>query len=509
MTPAMTTIRSILAVLALTGSAACAGAPEAPEAMPPATALAPLPASAFDENEMALTPQALQADFHALYNGLKEAHYDLYARQSQTAYDALFETMLAGLDRPLRPSEAAIVFQRFAAFGNIAHARLDAPNHVWSRYRNAGGAAAPIFLRIRDGRIFVTESYDDNVAPGDEILAIEGRPAQYWLKRLGRNIAADSPYLAATQLEFSFPRILWHELGAVSEVAFDIRRDGARKSVRVATIDAETLQARADRNKGRFFALDSNTRRTEMLEGDIAYLYPGPFYAVETPETMWDPSAFALFIDQSFETFLDANAKALIIDLRDNPGGDNSFSDVMVAWFADEPFRFASQFLVRSSRQSEASNQARIDAFPQSAEGVSGLFAEAYASTPYGETFPFEIPEAAPRSGARFDGPVFALIDRYSYSNAASVAALLQDYGFAVILGEETSDLPTSYGAMESFTLPNSGLVVGYPKALIIRPSGDMSDRGVVPDIAIGRPVFSETDVVLDTALEIVREQLK
>ena len=506
MKPAVTIIRSALAVLSLTGLAACAGAPDT---IPPATTLAPLPASAFAENETELAPETLQADFRALYDGLKEAHYDLYARQSKPAYDALFETMLAGLDKPLRPSEAAIVFQRFAAFGNIAHARLDGPYGVWSRYREGGGTAVPVYLRIRDGRIFVTESYDDGVTPGDEILAIEGLPAQYWLERLGRNIAADTPYLMATQLEFSFPRILWHELGAVPEIDFTIRRDGIRKSVRVATIDAETLQARADRNEGRFFALDSNTRRAQMLDGGVAYLYPGPFYAVETPETIWDPSAFSAFIDESFETFLDAGAAALIIDLRDNPGGDNSFSDLMVAWFADEPFRFASQFLIRSSRQSEASNQARIDAFPQAAEGVSGQFAEAYAATPYGETFPFEIPEASPRPGARFSGPVFALIDRYSYSNTASVAALLQDYGFAVILGEETSDLPTSYGAMESFSLPNSGLVVGYPKALIIRPSGDMSDRGVIPDIAIDRPIFSETDVVLDTALEVVRERLK
>ena len=51
----------------------------------------------------------------------------------------------------------------------------------------------------------------------------------------------------------------------------------------------------------------------------------------------------------------------VVIDLRQNPGGDNSFSDPMVAWFATEPFRFASSFHVRSSVEAHASNQARID----------------------------------------------------------------------------------------------------------------------------------------------------
>lgn len=34
--------------------------------------------------------------------------------------------------------------------------------------------------------------------------------------------------------------------------------------------------------------------------------------------------------------------------LRDNPGGDNSFSDRMVAWFASRPFRFSDEFSIRT-----------------------------------------------------------------------------------------------------------------------------------------------------------------
>ncbi len=45
------------------------------------------------------------------------------------------------------------------------------------------------------------------------------------------------------------------------------------------------------------------------------------------------------------------------------------------------------------------------------------------------------------------------------------------------IVGEETSDLATTYGAMESFTLPRTGLKVGFPQARIIQPSGDIGLR--------------------------------
>ncbi len=111
-----------------------------------------------------------------------------------------------------------------------------------------------------------------------------------------------------------------------------------------------------------------------------------------------------------------------------------------------------------------------------------------------------------PRRGARFGGKVYVLINRHSYSNAVQVAAMSQDYGFAMIVGEETSDLATTIGAMEQFTLSRTGITVGFPKAEIIRVNGDTSARGVVPDIVIDTPVIESTsDVVLQRALAIAR----
>jgi C-terminal processing protease CtpA/Prc len=89
-----------------------------------------------------------------------------------------------------------------------------------------------------------------------------------------------------------------------------------------------------------------------------------------------------------------------------------------------------------------------------------------------------------------------------------SVAALVQDYKFGTVLGEATSDMATTYGAMETFALPNTGIVVGFPKAHIVRPNGDLRARGVTPDIAIAIPVVqTPADAVLQRAVEIARGQ--
>ena len=47
-----------------------------------------------------------------------------------------------------------------------------------------------------------------------------------------------------------------------------------------------------------------------------------------------------------------------------------------------------------------------------------------------------------------------AFIDKAS--NVAGMAAQVQDYGFGAFMREPTADLATTYGAVESFTLPHS-----------------------------------------------------
>jgi C-terminal processing protease CtpA/Prc len=85
------------------------------------------------------------------------------------------------------------------------------------------------------------------------------------------------------------------------------------------------------------------------------------------------------------------------------------------------------------------------------------------------------------------------------------VAATVQDLGFGTLLGEETSDLAATYGAMETFTLSRTGIAVGFPKARIVRPGGATTERGVVPDVPLRAPIVAgTTDAVLEQALAVI-----
>jgi C-terminal processing protease CtpA/Prc len=459
------------------------------------------------ETPAPLQPDALRADFATLYTGLQAAHYDLYARRPKAEYDALYEHMRGDLDRPLPPLEAWRRFQRFAAFGRVAHARIDPPAGAWEAFRTGGGKAFPLFLRTRGERVYIADDFSGlpGLAQGDEIMEVQGQPVQAWLDRARAQVSADNRYLADAQLETQLPMLAWLADGAMQSYTVEVvRAEGRREVLQVPARSREEFAA-AGKSRPPRFELDWNAREARVLDDGIGYLRPGPFYD-NRPEVAhpWDTTAFVAFIDGAFSDFRRQGVERLLIDLRDNPGGDNSFSDPMLAWFASKPFRFSPQFDIRVSEQTTESNRQRLTTGDD--DSVSARMARAYEGKPLRSRVAFPIPEVAPHAGDRFTGRVFLLVNRHSYSNTVLVAAVAQDYGFGTVLGEETADLASTYGAMEKFPLPHTGLEVGYPKARILRPSGDAQARGVIPDVAIETPLTaSKEDVVLARALEIVR----
>lgn len=457
------------------------------------------------------TPAELRADFTALYEGLQSAAFDLYAFTPRAKLDQAYHETLARLDKPMTLFQAQIRFEEFASLIHMGHARVDLPRAVWTKHLKDGGKAFPLSIRVVDDKVFVAQNKSglEEILAGDQILEMNGAKMNDWLKRTERHVSAETPYMAHSLMEFDFPIYVWVELPNVDEFRLTLRKsNGKTQKVRMpARTSAEMKSFAAVQPPS--LSLEEPLREAKILAGNMAYLRPGPFYNAEAKNgaEAWDVSGFRAFIDDAFAKFNAAHTERLIVDLRGNPGGDNLFSDVMIAWFADKPFRFFSQFKVRVSPESIKANADRIENDAAAAGPVSRQYADMYAKAKPGEIVDFELALVEPRKEERYRGKVFLLIDRQSYSNTVAVAALVQDYKFGTVLGEATSDMATTYGAMEKFTLPNTGMTVGYPKAHIVRPNGDLRVRGVTPDVAIPIPVVeTPADEVLKRAIAIARE---
>ena len=255
--------------------------------------------------------------------------------------------------------------------------------------------------------------------------------------------------------------------------------------------------------------VDFDSRELRLLEDGVAYLRPGPFHNIEaTPEgpaPSYEDSAYRRFLDDAFTKIIAAGTEDLIIDLRNNGGGDNSFSDPMIAWFASRPFRFASRFMLKASEETKAWYAKQEAAGEVESGSLLARMVAAERAQSNGTRYAFELPLVEPRQEPRYTGRVHVLVNRHSYSNAASVAAIIQDYGFGTIYGEETADVPTTYASVLHFELTNSGITVTYPKSYIVRPSGDERLLGVVPDVAIESDPVSGEDEMLRAVIARIR----
>ena len=458
----------------------------------------------------ALTREQAIADLDRLYRGLVAAEADLFAETPESVFEARHRELTERLKTPISKAELHTELQRFAALARHSHTRIDQLNPGWSDFIEAGGEVFPLSLQVAHGEVIVAAAPGDSgIKAGDRILAIEGEPNPIWLARFKRNISAETPALAYAMMDGGEPYFAWLEYGGRDGFDIKIERGGEPVDVRLDALPLEALYDLAPEASG----FEISGRDARMLEGNIAYLRPGAFYDLdaETPEDAYAPeglATFKAFIDDAFEMFIENDAEHMVLDLRDNGGGDVSFSDPVVAWFADQPFRFTSDFRIRVSEETTASSQKRLETSPVDPESISAKLANLYARAEPGQVISYEMPFVSPRDGARFAGQIHVLVNRYTYSNAVTTAALIQDYDFGTIYGEPTRDMATTYGAMEHFSLPYSGFVVGYPKAHIIRPNGDSHSHPVTPDISINVPsVRGSEDVMLEALIQRLRAE--
>lgn len=212
----------------------------------------------------------------------------------------------------------------------------------------------------------------------------------------------------------------------------------------------------------------------------------------------WDNTTFLSFIDSVFTEIKARGSEKMILDLRGNPDGGSAFSNPLIAYLADQPFREASEMRFRTSRHTKAFWQ---DYDEPGAERLKNEILTREDGERWSEEGEFHPPR---NDSLSFRGEVFAIIDRFSFSNAAAVASILQDIDIATLIGEETSFNPSNCGGVHTFRLPHTQMEVIYPKVCGIRPSGEISPNGVIPDFQVKENFFTQEDEVLMAALEII-----
>lgn len=442
----------------------------------------------FAQPSRKFSQQEVKEDLKYLYETLKASHYDVYAYTSEQAFEETYQKIQKAIAKDsLTVLEASNLMQPLVSNIKNGHTNLLFPVQSYFEYAQNGGTIFPLELAFENGKALIRKNWSANKAieKGAEVLSINGMPIKDVLEKIYPQISAERPYFKHVMLEaLSFPRYYWRVFGRVDSFEVEIRSSDNPKTYQIPAIKViEGYEMQRDEVLGSPMSLKFYPKS--------AYLSPGSFSG--------DEKQYRAFIDSAFVKIKERKVKNLIIDLRNNSGGEDAFSDYLLSYFANKPFQWSSKFTLKTSKLLKEQFKSDKD---------TSAYWKSILNHKDGEIFEYNFEKYAPQPKAkRFGGKVYVLVNRQSHSQAAVTAAQIQDYKFGKIVGEETGDYPTLYASVFYYNLPNTAIRVQVSKGRIVRVNGSRTEEGVIPDILIRDHLLDEKDEILEGLLQKIGDK--
>jgi hypothetical protein len=368
--------------------------------------------------------------------------------------------------------------QRFCALLKDGHTNVWMPAGLFKKHRGR----LPILLTEVDKRAIVRNVdvlLADQIPIGTEILEIDGRPIKAMIEE-------DVIPLIST----SAPHIYWdtavRSLSSVGAgILFGPKGSIARLKIRKPDNQVEVLDVPRDHYERtvEWHAPIAKVPRSEfrMLDDRVAYMALNDFSSAE-------------IVDEFRSKLPDlAGAKAIIIDLRNNGGGNSYNSSAIVGHFTTEPFKGASW--------RTPIHDAVFRAWGKASDKYESL--QKYRDYYFGHVYrSVEATEHQPSDGIKLIAPTLVLIGRKTASAAEDFLIMADEIDHMTTIGEPTHG---STGQPLSLELPGGGSARISAKRDFYPDGREFIGSGVQPDILVKLTVAdiqADRDTVLEKALD-------
>lgn len=423
--------------------------------------LAALPAWAAAEQ---IAPQALQADLRFVAETVRATHPDLDHSVDPAALEHAFHTTEALLTTPMTRDQAWSALARLNPVFADGHLMVgfDDWRAEGRRHLDHGGVLFPFEVVIDAQRGLRVRSLLGGAASanaGARIMRIDGRASADVVRELLGRVHGDTPAFRARLLEQRWWFYYWKVYGA--PLSFDLALDSTAARLFPASRALPTVLRDDDQFERQF--------HFTLLPDHAARLTIDSFYWPERER-------FLAFAHDAFTQVRDAGVRTLLVDVRQNGGGDDSFwIDGILSHIADRPYRWGSHYLKRVTA-------GHADAGQHVGEVVTGRIAG----------------QAAPIADdpLRFRGRLVVLVGAASYSSTVLFANTVQDYRFGVVAGVGGAVRTRQSGGVLRLRLPNTGLVLTCPRFVVSRPSGASAPVLLRPDLELDDDPFDDGAMV-------------
>lgn len=315
--------------------------------------------------------------------------------------------------------------------------------------------------RIGD-RVFVTDVYSSDlqnqgVFANCEILEIDGEKVlDYGNKHI-------RPYLASSTSQ-------WSEYRPFSE--FELTKDKGSKVSKILfqTPEGKKVMVESSRNVSWDLQNNNPTMNFRVLEGNVGLLTVGSFQNSD-----FDRSYFDKLYHEILKT------EALIIDIRNNGGGNSSYADYLISHFSNKP-------ILQSSWKSP---------MYIAAHGSWNYPQEWYMQTPH--------PLSPVRGKEIYQKPVVLLVNAATFSSAENLCVTFRSSKRGKIVGTPTG------GSTGNPIFIDLGFGIGCcicTKHELDAEGNEFIGIGIQPDIVVEEDVnlfLKNRDNVIEKALDVLK----
>ncbi len=413
-----------------------------------------------------IPPEKLKEDLDFLFKTIEEVHPNMYAYTSEEDFEASRYKLYNQITRPMtRLNFLKLVAPTIALLKNghtiVFFPLPPAPSEL-TDFIQKGGKFFPLSIDWDEEKVILSENYTSEKLPlGGTILQINGEDISKVIKRLDRYYSAEGRDVCPAVLEKDrIMRVLfWLEYGPIETLKLRIKSiDGTVNDYIVEMMTFGQLKAKEDTNKG----INSYRYQTEY----------DTFYLKLDDWANWGRiKEFTEFCDEVFKEIQTKKASHLIIDLRNNAGGDFVTVEVFIMYLLNKPYQ-----------PIQGLNSLAVNKSRRFHDGSNPL---------------------------RFDGSVYILVGENSTSASTVFPSIIKHSRIVTIIGQEPHEPLTLYGPATSFELPNTGLLATAPRDIIIVPGSRNDGRGVIPDCEVKQKpedTAKGVDTVLQFTLDLIRK---
>jgi len=419
------------------------------------------------------SPDSIRAEFESLIEQIQEIHPNMGIIVD---YDEFFRVRKEVLEQVTKPMNQLEVYRLYSVLNPVlrdGHSAIFLPQYK-DQIKEAteqGDRLFPLHVFVdKDFRLMV-ESPSHGLTAGTVIQSINGIDAVEITRHIEQRIWGDNIDVRRVLVADRFAENLWIHYG--SSPSFDLEiKEG--DEITTVSIDGSTDLLPHRRNDQAFEDLYSFDF---LADNQVGYLKTNTWWYPEGTDKWY------AFSDSLFSELRDNGSKYLIIDIRDNGGGDDQmWIQGIMAYIAKKKWQRMLHFLGRV-REIDGAYPGRL--------GESAIFDF------YGEHEVSDKP--------KFDGEVYVIVGRKTYSSSIMLTSVIKDNELGKIVGQEemTFARGCSTGMPLVHEMKTTGIFACTPQHWYQRNTEGSCMTGIPVDIQLSDSPFNKREIVEDLVKQL------